>query len=220
MWHAVRRLAMTGLVTAALNVPASAQVASSEGTGTSSSTKPDELLPPVSAIQGGGGVTARWEVEGYGGFQNRVVSTGSAVLPAAGAPITTSNPTFPSRQTPSWFFGDGSVLLNDALGDLGLTSRITPLDGLLKSLGFGDRGAAGGIRVRRSIGPRLSAELSIDVLAGSPVLTNAFRAGVESSRASFGTAFTGLFATGPFAGATVTSTATTANGSGQQVVAA
>jgi hypothetical protein len=220
MSHVVRVLAMTGLAIAALNGPASAQVASSEGASTASSTKPDGSPPPVSARRGGNGVTARWEVEGYGGFQNRVVSTGSAILPAAGAPITTSNPTFPSRQTPSWFFGDGSALLNDALGDLGLTSRITPLDGLLGSLGFGDRGAAGGIRVRRSIGPRLSAELSVDVLAGSPVLTNAFRTGVESSRASFDTAFAGLFATGPFAGATVTSTAATANGSGQEVVAA
>src|SRR5580692_6158180 len=119
MWHAVRRLAMSGLAIAALNVPASAQT-----------------LP------------ARWEVEGYGGFQNRVASTGAAVLPAAGAPITTSNPTFPSRQTPSWFFGDGSALLNGAIQDLGLASTITPLDGALASIGFGDRGAAGGIRVR------------------------------------------------------------------------
>jgi len=220
MWRTVGMLAMSGLALAALSVPASAQVVASGSAGAASSTPLDGSSPAASAMRAGSGVPARWEVEGYGGFQNRAVSTGSAALPAAGAPITTSNPTFPSRQTPSWFFGDGSALLNGAVGDLGLTSRITPLDGLLASLGFGDRGAAGGIRVRRSIGPRLSAELSIDVLAGSPVLTSAFRAGVESSRASFGTAFTGLFATGPFAGATVSSTATTANGSGQQVVAA
>jgi hypothetical protein len=192
MWHAIRTLAVSGLAIAALSVPASAQVVSS----------------------------TRWEVEGYGGFSNRVASTGSAALPAAGAPITTSNPTFPSRQAPSWFFGDGSALLNGASEDLGLTSRITPLDGALASLGFDDRGAAAGIRVRRSITSRISAELSIDVLTGSPTLTNAFRAGLESTRSSFDTAFAGLFATGPFAGATVTSTATTANGSGQQVVAA
>lgn len=220
MWHAVPVLTMCGLAIASLNAPASAQTVPSENAGTASSTKPDGSPPPVSAMRGGNGVTARWEVEGYGGFSSRVVSTGSVVLPAAGAPITTSNPTFPSRQTPSWFFGDGSALLNGAITDLGLTSRITPLDGALASLGFGDRGAAGGIRVRRSIGPRLSAELSVDVLAGSPVLTNAFRASVESSRASFDTAFAGLFATGPFASATAAATATTTNGSGQQIVAA
>jgi hypothetical protein len=211
---------MSGLAIAALIVPASAQVASSEGAGTASSSKPAGPPPPASSMGGGNGVHARWEVEGYGGFSNRVRSTGSAVLPAAGAPITTSNPTFPSRQAPSWFFGDGSALLNGAIEDLGLTSRITPLDGALMSLGVGDRGAAAGIRVRRSIAPRLSLELSVDVLTGSPALSNAFRAGVESSRASFDTAFAGLFATGPFAGAIVTATAATANGSGQQVVAA
>jgi hypothetical protein len=220
MWHVVRMLAMTGLAIATLNASASAQIASSEGPGTASLAKPDASPPPGSARSAGTSGTARWEVEGYGGFESRVVSTGSAVLPAAGAPITTSNPTFPSRQTPSWFFGDGSALLNGAIEDLGLTSTITPLDGALASLGFGDRGAAGGIRVRHSIGPRLSAELSIDVMAGSPVLTNAFRAAVESTRSSFDTAFAGLFATGPFAGATVTATTTTANGSGQQVAAA
>jgi hypothetical protein len=220
MWHAVRMLTMSGLAIAALTVPASAQIVSPEGAGTASSSKPDGSPPPVSAMRGGTSVTARWEIEGYGGFSNRVVSTGSAVLPAAGAPITTSNPTFPSRQVPSWFFGDGSALLNGALGDLGLTSRITPLDSALASVGFGDRGAAAGIRVRRSIAPRLWVELSIDLLTGSPALTNAFRAGLESSRVSFDTAFAGLFATGPFAGAAVTATAATSNGSGQQVVAA
>jgi hypothetical protein len=220
MRHAAWMLTMSGLAIAALTVPASAQIVSSEGAGTPSSSKPAGSPPPVSAMGGANGGTAHWEVEGYGGFSNRVLSTGSAVLPAAGAPITTSNPTFPSRQAPSWFFGDGSALLNGAIEDLGLTSRITPLDGALASLGFGDRGAAGGIRLRRSIAPRLWVELSVDLLTGSPALTNSFRAGVESSRSSFDTAFAGLFATGPFASAAVTATAATVNGSGQEVVAA
>ncbi|HEY6357592.1 MAG TPA: hypothetical protein VIX35_05085 [Vicinamibacterales bacterium] len=209
---------MSGLVVAALDAPVNAQAVDPSGAATAPSTPPSG--PPASAagMQGGSGQAARWEVEGYGGFSNRIVSTGSAVLPAAGAPITTSNPTLPSRQTPSWFFGDGSALLNGALEDLGLTTRITPLDSALASLGFGDSGAAGGIRVRRSITPRLSAELSLDVLTGSPVLTSAFSAAIESSRASFGPAFTSLFSTGPFSSATASATAVTANGSGQQAV--
>lgn len=209
---------MSGLVVAALDARVNAQAAGPAGASAASPTT--RSGPPASAavMQGGNGQAARWEVEGYGGFSNRIVSTGSAVLPAAGAPITTSSPTFPSRQTPSWFFGDGSALLNGALEDLGLTTRITPLDSALASLGFGDSGAAGGIRVRRSITSRLSAEVSMDVLTGSPVLTSAFSAAVESSRASFGPAFTSLFSTGPFSGATASATAVTANGSGQQVV--
>ena len=48
----------------------------------------------------------KWEVEGYGGvIAGQAVSAGSLTLPAPGAPIVTSNPTFPSRETPSWFFG-------------------------------------------------------------------------------------------------------------------
>ncbi len=210
---------MSGLVVAALDAPVDAQAVDPAGAAAASSTAPRAPAPASSAVtQGGKGQAARWEVEGYGGFSSRIVSTGSAVLPAAGAPITTSSPTFPSRQTPSWFFGDGSALLNGALEDLGLPTRITPLDSALASLGFGDSGAAGGIRVRRSITSRLSAELSIDVLTGSPVLTSAFGAAVESSRASFAPAFTGLFSTGPFSGATASATAVTGNGSGQQVV--
>jgi hypothetical protein len=219
MWHVVRTLAMSGLAIAAFNAPVAAQAVTPAGASATPPAKPDESLPVVEAMRGGNSPTLRWEVEGYGGFSSRVASTGQAVLPAAGAPITTSNPTFPSRQTPSWFFGDGSALLNGASEDLGLTSRITPLDSVIASLGFDDRGAAAGIRVRRSISARISAELSIDVLTGAPALGSAFRAGVESSRASFDTAFAGLFATGPFAGATVAATATTANGSGQQIAA-
>jgi hypothetical protein len=186
-------LAMSGLAVAAFATPARAQSS------------------PVAATR------TVWEVEGYGGFSDRSVATGAAALPAAGAPITTSNPTFPSRQTPSWFFGDGSALLNGALGDLGLPNRITPLDSALGSLGFNARGPAGGLRVRRSITPRLSAELSVDVLGESLGLTNAMSGAVESSRASFVTTFQGLFASGPFSGAAVTATAATANGSGREV---
>lgn len=160
---------------------------------------------------------SRWEVEGYGGFSSRVESTGSATLPAAGPPITTSNPTFPSRQVPSWFFGDGSTLLNGAITDLGLQGGITSLDPAFDSLGFGDRGLAAGVRARRTLTPRLSAELSLDVLTGTPTLSGAFLAAVESTRSSFVNAFAGLFGSGPFSGTTVSATAVTANGSGQQL---
>ena len=49
----------------------------------------------------------------------RTASEGSVTLPPAGAPIVTSSPIFPSRQVPSWFFGDGATLLNDVNADFG-----------------------------------------------------------------------------------------------------
>ena len=50
---------------------------------------------------------------------------GSLTLPAAGAPIVTSSPIFPSRQVPSWIFGDGTTLLNGVNADFGIAARIT-----------------------------------------------------------------------------------------------
>ena len=152
---AARVLAIAGLVGAAAIAPLTAQVAApADGP-----TAPAGAARPRPAGDGRAGVASpadnSWEIEGYGGFAGRVASTGSLALPAAGAPITTSNPTFPSRQTPSWFFGDGASLLNDASGDLGLPGRITPLDSALASLGFGDQGGAGGVGLRQALGTRL-----------------------------------------------------------------
>ena len=73
--------------------------------------------------------TSSWEIEGYGGIvAARTASEGSRTLPAAGPPLVTSNPIFPSHQVSSWFFGDGASLLNGVNGELGAAGRITPLD--------------------------------------------------------------------------------------------
>lgn len=195
----VGTLTLGGLLATLVGTPVFAQAPSSPAQATKTPSAP-----------------ARWEVEGYGGFSSRMASTGSLTLPVAGPPITTSNPTFPSRQTPSWFFGDGSALLNGAIGDLGLPGGITPLDPALGSWAFADRGTAAGVRVRRSLTPHVAVELSLDVLTGTPALSSGFLAGVESTRASFESTFTSLFASGPFSGTTVSATAASANGSGQQ----
>jgi hypothetical protein len=209
---AARVLAVASLVGAAAVAPLRAQVAARTAAPAIASAAVDRpaglSLPPASP----------WEIEGYGGFAGRIRATGSAALPGAGAPITTSNPTFPSRQAPSWFFGDGASLLNDAIGDLGLPGRLTPLDSALASLGFGDQGGAAGLSLRRAWGSRCSVELAADVFAGSPAFTPALRSAVEASRASFANAFSSLLATGPFASAAVSATSAFADGSGQQIV--
>src|SRR4249919_2189956 len=70
-----------------------------------------------------------WEIEGYGGIvAARTASDGNRTLPPAGAPLVTSSPIFPTREVPSWFFGDGATLMNGVNADFGIAGRITPLD--------------------------------------------------------------------------------------------
>jgi hypothetical protein len=141
----------------------------------------------------------RWEIEGYGGIvAARTAGEGSVTLPAAGAPIVTSSPIFPSRQVPSWLFGDGATLLNGVNADFGNPGRITPLDAIFAPL-ESSRVPVVGVRVRRRLNGRMSLEIGVDAFTRPEDRSSGLAAAVESSRSSFKTAFTGLLATGPFA---------------------
>jgi len=164
--------------------------------------------------------TPRWEVEAFGGFSfGRIPSDGTTTLPDAGAPITTSSPTSPSRQVPSWFFGDGSTLLNEVLENFS-TQRLTPLDAALSSPGF-TSGAAGafGARVRRTLTRRLTAEANLTFLTDSPGLSSGFLSSVETTRASFETAMSALLSSAGFTGIHVAATAASASASGREIAA-
>jgi hypothetical protein len=168
-------------------------------------------LPATAAAQ-----ERRWEVEGYAGIlAAQPASAGTQTLPPAGPPIVTSTPTFPSRATPSWFFGDGATLLNGALGDFGLTSRLSPLDPVFAPLPSA-RAAVMGLRVRRRLHAGTWLEIGVDTLDGSPVDVSHVATAIENSRASFAPAFTALFASGPFTRTTVTAQGTATPGSGTE----
>lgn len=152
-------------------------------------------------------------MEGYAGvLVAQPASAGTQTLPAAGPPIVTSTPTFPSRAASSWFFGDGALLLNGALQDFGLTSRIAPLDASFASLRSA-RAAVFGVRVRRRLQPRTWLEVSVDTLDGSPVNGAAIPGAVDATRASFTTAFGSLLSTGPFSATSVSAQGTASSGS-------
>ena len=80
--------------------------------------------------QGGG-----WEIEVHGGGSlTSSLSGGTSDLPDPGALLATRGA--PSRRISSWFFGDGSQLLNEAAAGFGfpfppVSERITPLDSVL-----------------------------------------------------------------------------------------
>ncbi|HYN08906.1 MAG TPA: hypothetical protein VES67_16105 [Vicinamibacterales bacterium] len=142
----------------------------------------------------------RWEVEGHGGLSRGTAgSDGSPALPAAGAPIPSLSPLYPSRRTASWFFGDGAAMLNSVNAEFGVGARITPLDAAMQSLGLDYTSAAVlGVRVRRVLTDRWSAEISVDLLPGSGEISQEFLTAVEESRRTFESAFRGLFDSGPF----------------------
>jgi hypothetical protein len=146
----------------------------------------------------------RWEIEGYAGaLAAQPASAGTQTLPPAGSPIVTTTPTFPSRATTSWFFGDGATLLNGVLEEFGRTSRLSPLDAAFTRVAPA-RTAAFGVRVRRRVAERSSVEIGVDVFAGSPIDAGQLSATVVAARDSFAPAFTDLFASGPFSRTAVT----------------
>jgi opacity protein-like surface antigen len=142
----------------------------------------------------------RWELEGHGGLSwGTAVSDGSAALPAPGMPIPSLSPLFPSRRTSSWFFGDGAAMLNSVNAEFGVSARITPLDAVLTSLGLDYTSAAVlGVRFRRVLAERWSAEVSLDLLPGSGNVSEEFLSAVDETRTTFESAFRGLFDSGPF----------------------
>jgi hypothetical protein len=141
----------------------------------------------------------RWEIEGSAGvLAAQPASAGRQTLPPAGPPIVTSSPTFPSRATSSWFFGDGATLLNGVLEEFGLSSRIAPLDPLFAPASAAHP-AAFGLRVRRRLNPRVALEIGVDGFAQSSIHTAGISQALDSAFGSLGPAFIDLFKSGPFA---------------------
>jgi hypothetical protein len=159
----------------------------------------------------------RWEIEGYGGITAaQSESAGTVTLPAAGGPLVTSNPIFPTRETPSWLFGDGAALLNGVVAAFDRSARVVPLDAAFGPLESSPAPVLG-VRVRRRVSARYALELSLDAQASHGIDADAVPAIVEASRASFTAAFTDLLASGPFTGASVVANASTQAGSRRDI---
>ncbi|MDX1385126.1 MAG: hypothetical protein R3190_15850 [Thermoanaerobaculia bacterium] len=172
------------------------------------------LAPPVWA-QGGQG-TSKWEIEGFGGglFLTGSTAEGTATLPPPGPAIATSSPVFPSRRVPSWFFGDGALLLNQVNQQFSVTDRIVPLDGALggAALNTGN-GFAAGVRVRRVLTGNLWLEGAVEFYPGAVGRSDELLAAVDATRDSFAPAFEGLLSTGPFQNIAVAATSSSGGSS-------
>lgn len=165
-----------------------------------------------------------WEVELHaGGLMASRATAGDGRLPSAGSAFPTVVPGVASRRVSTWLVGDGPVLFTQATGSLpARPPAIAALDRVLTQPSAQRKdGALFGVRLSRPITSRLSAELSLDV-SQTPVTIEATTLGdIETSRASFVSAFNGLFSAlpGSFTLTGVTATADVQNGRGRQVLA-
>ena len=180
---------------------------------------------PVAAQSGAtsGPRTLKWSIEVHGGANAPTnPSGGTSALPPPGVTFSTLVGR-DSRRVPSWYFGDGALLLNQIAQSLFTSARITPLDDfapmLLVCLNRTSRtGASVGARLTRTLSPRFSVELAVDYHAAPLRLRDDATSAVEPTRASFVTAWNAILATGPFFTPLVTSKMTPSGGRGGQYV--
>ena len=179
--------------------------------------------PPLAAQATG---TGKWEIEFRGG---RTASTnpisGAVTLPGPGEVFITGPSTLipppSSRRESSWYFGDGTVLFNQAVTALGqLPDLMTTLDPVLaRPIGEWHNGGTLGVSVTRAFSPRISAEFSVDYNLARLQMTDANRDAVEATRASFIPAFTGMIRFNRNRVVqSITSTAALEGGGGRQIV--
>jgi hypothetical protein len=170
-------------------------------------------VPQPASAQSASARSSRWTVEIYGGTASTSEATGGTTGAAfpVGTPFTTQT-NAPSRRQPSWFFGDGSKLLNEVLADFAAIDgttlpRIVPLDAIVTTAATRrTSGTTIGLRVARRLSPRLTLEGSAERTTGSQVFTDAAATGLEQSRESFDAAFKAMLGTAPVTGLSVSST--------------
>ena len=176
-----------------------------------------QRAPNSPIAQSPNGPISRWEIEGAAGVGVGSLTSGTTALPGPGAPIATSTPIFPSRQTSSWLFGDGATILNGANAALGLGARVTPLDSALTALGLDSTGFAVSFRVRRTITRRFALEFSLDFLTESSAISDQLVAAAGTTEATAQAALTALIASGPFNAAAVTTTSSMNGGASREI---
>lgn len=155
----------------------------------------------------------KWTIEFYGGGSSSSGSSSGEAMEGfgAGAPFATESGQT-SRAVSSWYFGDGSTLLNQVLTQFAALNgttfpRIVPLDSaLLANGGSRGSGAAFGLRIGRALTPKLSFELNVERGLAPLALSDELQAALQTSSDSFKAAFQGLLDTAPVTNLSVSST--------------
>jgi hypothetical protein len=155
-----------------------------------------------------------WEVEVHGGgliASNPTQGTIAMPSPSASVPLSPLQPNFTIEPVPSWFFGDGAVLVSGALLPR-LGSGIVSLDPVLTSR-FVERrpGGSVGIRFGRSLSRRFGAEFSLDRASGELAVLPQDIDRITASEASFLATWNAVLGLGPTIGGQTVDTDLTAD---------
>jgi hypothetical protein len=154
-----------------------------------------------------------WELDFHTGMSWSNAPAGTTTLPSPGSTFPMFNG-LPTRSVRSWFFGDGSVLLNAHMSSIGQSARITPLDAALTTSSVKPGTASPfGVRVSKALNPRLRLEFAFDA-HGSMGLTEDALDAAQATRATFQSAFDARLSLGLF-NRVVTSDLATTNGGSQ-----
>jgi hypothetical protein len=158
----------------------------------------------------------RWELEVHvGGPVATSSETGTAIGEFPRGTTIPGGGIFDSRAVSSWYFGDGSLLFNQVSAAQNWL-RITPLDPALRQpIARRRNGVVAGMRVTRHVSSRFALEFNIDYADTQLRLTEDAEAAIETTRASFASAWRSFVAgTVP----TVTSVAHVTQGAGHQLI--
>lgn len=141
----------------------------------------------------------------------------SGQLPPAGESFAMSGGTT-SRLVPSWFFGDGTSILNQKLSSNFLTARILPVDeALTSSSAYVGKGISVAARLSRQLSPRFAVEFGFHVAPRPVRPTESAVSNADQAAAGFENSFRQLFTLVTNAG-TVTTDVEVADSTGLQVV--
>ena len=172
------------------------------------------LMPALAAAQNAAR-SGKWTIELYGGGSTSSSSSkGSGLEAFEPGVVFAAESGQPSRAVSSWYFGDGALLLNQALTQLAIADgitlpRIVPLDAALLAPG-GNPGSGGlfGLRLGKALSSKLTIEFSVEKSLARLELSDGLKNGLKASSESFEAAFKGLLATAPVPPLTVTVSST------------
>jgi hypothetical protein len=161
-----------------------------------------------------------WEVEVHGGgMWLNSPSRGDSALPPPSAILSVPAPSLNSaRIVSSWYFGDGSQQLNQALARLGVS--VVPLDDALRSPFVNPAtGGSLGTRIGRRMSRRFAVEFSVDLGLAEASLSTESSTAIEVSRVTYANLWNAaLPRSAPITGLTVSSDATVQQTGGRPLV--
>ena len=166
---------------------------------------------------------SKWQVEIHGGGivgGNQPAGEGIEQFPVGAAIVTGGGGrggNSSSRAVSSWYFGDGTTVMNSALSFFGVSTRMSSMDEALRRGAVGSRtGGTVGARVSRRLTPRLAAEVDITYNPNAYQLTDESRTALSATSAAFIPAWQALLATGGTSNRTVTSNLEIDDGNSRQ----